>query len=80
MRVTGDLGWYDDATWPSLMEYEMHLNDVIPNARLSAICSYPLDKLDASGMIEVMRHHQLAIVKNNGEWQILETLKGTKEQ
>ena len=27
MRVTGDLGWYDEAVWQDLMDYEMHLND-----------------------------------------------------
>jgi ferredoxin len=78
IRVTGDLGWHDDTIWQSLVEYEMHLNDMIPNTSISAICSYPLEKLDTSKLLDIMRHHQLAIIKNNGEWHIVETLKAEK--
>ena len=78
MRVTGDLGWHDEAVWQSLMDYEMHLNEVIPHARLVVICSYPLEKLNASKLIDILRHHQLAIAKNNGEWHILDVLKAEK--
>lgn len=74
MRVTGDLGWYDESVWQSLMDYEMHLNDVVPHEKLVAICSYPLEKLTASKLIDILRHHQLAIAKNNGKWQVFETL------
>ncbi|MFC1846087.1 MEDS domain-containing protein [Chloroflexota bacterium] len=62
-------------SWQSLIDYEMHLNDVIPNDRIAAVCSYPLDRMSASEMIEVTQHHQLAIAKNNGEWHIFETHK-----
>jgi ferredoxin len=78
MRVTGDLGWHDKTAWQSLMDYERHLNDVIPHSGLSAICSYPLETLNASKLIDIMRHHELAIIKNNGEWHILESLKTEK--
>ena len=73
IRVTGDLGWYDEKNWQSLIDYEMHLNDMIPQDRIVAVCSYPLDRLTASEMIDVTQHHQLAIAKNNGEWHLFET-------
>jgi len=75
IRVTGDLGWYDETNWQSLIDYEMYLNDVIPNDRIAAVCSYPLDRMNASELIQVTQHHQLAIAKNNGEWHIFETHK-----
>ena len=40
IRVTGDLGWYDEKTWQSLIDYEMYLNDIIPHDRIAAVCSY----------------------------------------
>ncbi len=78
IRVTGDLGWLDESVWQSLMDYEMHLNDSIPRNRFVAICSYPLEKLSASKLIDVLRHHQVAIAKNNGEWHVFETFGAKK--
>ena len=79
MRATGDLGWYDETLWQSLIDYEMHLNDVVPHARIIALCSYPLEKLNASKLIDILRHHQLAIVKNNGDWHIMDSLVAEKQ-
>ena len=78
MRVTGDLGWHDEVIWQSLVDYETHFNDVIPHERLVVICSYPLEKLTVSKLIDILRSHELAIVKNNGEWHVFETVGAEK--
>jgi len=78
MRVTGDVGWFDEVAWQGVVDYEVHLNDVIPHERLVAICSYPLEKLTVSKLIDIMRSHELAIVKNNGEWHMFEALGADK--
>jgi ferredoxin len=78
IRVTGDVGWYDETAWSNVMDYEMHLNDVIPHEKFVVICSYPLERLSASQLIEIAHHHQRTIVKNNGKWQIFEAFESGK--
>lgn len=74
MRVSGDLGWFDEEIWDNLMEYETKINTGIPQSNLIAICSYPLGNLSGSQIAEVLKRHQLAIAKDNGEWQVFNTL------
>ena len=78
MRITGDLGWHGETDWLNLMDYETHLNDSIPANRLAAICTYPLETLSASQLIDVVNRHQVAIARNNGKWHIIES-DGTKK-
>ena len=68
LRVSGDLGWLDATDWQMLMGYESDVNSVIAGKDFMAVCSYPLAKLNASQMIDVITHHQVALGKNNGGW------------
>ena len=78
MRVTGDVGWHGETAWSNIIDYEMHLNDVTPHEKLIVMCSYPLEGLSASQLIDIAHHHQRTIVKNNGTWQVFETLDSGK--
>jgi len=75
IRVTGDLGWQDDSVWSDLLNYELSLNKLVPSEKITAICSYPLDGLTASQLLDIAHHHQRTIVKNNGKWQVFETIE-----
>jgi ferredoxin len=74
MRVSGDLGWYDEKNWDNLMKYETRINSGIPFSNLIAICSYPLGNLNGIQIAEILKRHQLGIAKDNGAWQIFNTL------
>jgi NAD-dependent dihydropyrimidine dehydrogenase PreA subunit len=74
VRASGDLGWFNDSIWHNLMDYEARLNDIIPHNRFIAVCSYPLENLSASQLVDIIRRHQLTIVKDNGEWQVFNTV------
>jgi ferredoxin len=74
MRVSGDLGWFDEKTWDNLMEYETKINTGIPHSNLIAVCSYPLGNLNGIQIGEILKRHQLGIAKDNGVWQIFNTL------
>jgi ferredoxin len=78
MRVTGDLGWHGETDWLNLMNYEAHLNESIPETKFAAICTYPLDTLNASQLIDVVNRHQVAVARNNGKWHIIES-RGTEK-
>ena len=74
MRVSGDLGWFDEKIWHNLMDYENKINCGIPASNLIAVCSYPLGNLNGSQIVEILKRHQLGIAKDNGEWQVFNTL------
>ena len=74
LRVSGDMGWLDAADWRTLMGYESDVNSVIAGQDFMAVCSYPLVKLNASQMIDVIGHHQVAVGKNNGGWHTFKAL------
>jgi NAD-dependent dihydropyrimidine dehydrogenase PreA subunit len=74
MRVSGDLGWFDENIWDNLMEYETRINSGIPFSNLIAVCSYPLGSLSGIQIAEILKRHQLGIAKDNGTWQIFNTL------
>ena len=74
LRVSGDLGWLDATDWQTLMGYESDVNSVIAGKDFMAVCSYPLAKLNASQMIDVISHHQVALGKNNGLWHTFKAL------
>lgn len=73
LRVTGDLGWHGETDWLNLMDYETHLNDSIPANKLAAICTYPLETISASQLIDVVNRHQAAIARNNGKWHVIKS-------
>lgn len=74
IRVSGDLGWSDDSIWHTLMDYEARLNDIIPYNKFIAVCSYPLENLSASQLVEIIKRHQLTIANDGGKWQVYNTL------
>jgi len=78
LRVTGDLCWLDATDWQTLMGYESDVNGLITGMNLMAICSYPLEKLHASRMLDVISRHQVGLGKNNGQWHTFKNVPPIK--
>jgi NAD-dependent dihydropyrimidine dehydrogenase PreA subunit len=60
--------------WHNLMEYETKMNIDIPHNNFIAVCSYPLGNLSSSKVTDIIKRHQLAIAKDNGGWQVFNTI------
>ena len=47
-----------------------------------AICSYSLDKCNASEIIDVVSNHQFALIKREGKWHRIERpeMKKSKQE
>jgi PAS domain S-box-containing protein len=73
LRLTGNTFWLERNHWRAFTEYEAKVNDVIGRHRMLAICTYCLDKCDGSAVLEVIRNHQFALVKQAGNWDIVES-------
>jgi len=82
IRVTGNTAWLEKRDWKNFVDYEQEVDDVIGKYQIIAICTYSLDKCEASDIIDVVSNHQFALIKRSGAWELIESseLKKTKER
>jgi PAS domain S-box-containing protein len=73
LRLTGNTFWLERNHWQSFTEYEAKVNDVIGKYRMLAVCTYYLDKCDGAAVIDVVKNHQFALIKQENEWDIIES-------
>lgn len=77
IRVTGDgtstiaslgkFGWHD------FVDYEQMADKAIRQCKMLVLCTYALDKCGATSVIDVVRHHQFALVERTGAWERIES-------
>jgi PAS domain S-box-containing protein len=81
LRLTGNTFWLERNHWRAFTEYEAKVNDVIGKYKMLAICTYCLDKCDGAAVIDVIKNHQFALIKQETKWHIIEssTYKQAKE-
>jgi len=73
IRLTGNAAWLEKRDWRSFTDYEEEINSVIGKYRMVAICSYCLDRCGAVEIIDVVNHHQFALISREGEWELMES-------
>jgi len=73
LRLTGNTFWLERNHWQAFTEYEAKVNDVIGKYRMMAACTYNLDKCDGTAVIDVVKNHQFALIKQEGKWDIIES-------
>ena len=73
MRVNGSPAWLRDAGPNELRRFEAELDRLFPNERTIASCTYPLATITGDEIFDVVRTHQFAIARRQGEWEVFET-------
>jgi signal transduction histidine kinase len=73
MRVTGDTTWLVERDWRHFCNYDDGLNEVIPDQRFAALCTYPLAACGTPEILDVVRTHQFALARRHGRWEVIET-------
>ena len=73
MRVSGNAAWLDKKNRRDFIEYEERLNTSIVGRPMTVLCTYPLLTSRAAELLDVVRTHQFAIAKRQGQWQSVET-------
>jgi signal transduction histidine kinase len=73
MRVNGSPAWLRDAGPQELRRFEAEFDKLFPHERIIASCTYPLASIGAEEIFDVVRTHQFAIARRQGEWEVLET-------
>jgi PAS domain S-box-containing protein len=80
MRVNGNEAWLTKENWPEFLAYERTLDETLARERMIVLCSYPLSGFGAAEIFDVVRAHELAIVRRHRKWEVAESrgLKQTK--
>jgi len=73
LRLTGNTLWLEKKDWKKFVDYEAAVNGVIGKYKILAICTYWLDKCGASEIIDVVSNHQFALIRQEGEWKVVES-------
>lgn len=73
LRLTGNTFWLERNHWQAFTEYEAKVNNVIGQYHMLAICTYCLDKCDGAAVVDVVKNHQFAIIKQEGKWDLIES-------
>jgi PAS domain S-box-containing protein len=73
LRLTGNTFWLEKKDWKDFTKYEAAINSIIGLYHMIAICSYSLDKCNASEIIDVVSNHQFALIKKEGNWHRIES-------
>ena len=72
LRLTGNTFWLEKQNWRDFTDYEEAINNVIGKYKMIALCTYSLEKCDAAEIIDVIRNHEFALIKQSGKWQLFE--------
>jgi PAS domain S-box-containing protein len=73
LRLTGNTFWLERNHWRAFTEYEAKINNIIGRYHMMAACTYSLDKCDAAAVIDVVKNHQFALIKQERKWDIIES-------
>lgn len=80
LRATGNTAWLEDADWNSFKDYEEALDAAIGDYELMTVCTYSLDKCGASEVIDVVNNHRYALIKREGDWELIESSERRKAE
>ncbi|MFP3976090.1 MAG: MEDS domain-containing protein, partial [Dehalococcoidia bacterium] len=73
LRLTGNTFWLERNHWQAFTEYEAKVNDVIGQYHMLALCTYCLDQCNGAAVIDVVRNHQFALIKQENGWDMVES-------
>ena len=75
LRRTGNTFWLEDRLWKDFSDYEAAVDSVIGRYRMLALCTYSLDKCGAFQVMDVVRNHQFALIRQGQKWEIIQSLQ-----
>jgi hypothetical protein len=67
VRVIGNMEWvFEDGagTMQDLLEYESQINEMVPDFRVSGICTYDLSRFRATDIMDILRTHPVVMLDN----------------
>ncbi|KKM65102.1 hypothetical protein LCGC14_1494650 [marine sediment metagenome] len=80
LRVSGDLGWLGEEEFKRFVDYEIQVNSIIGNYRMSALCTYPVEKFNKFQILDIANSHQYVLTKTDNDYKIIENLSRKRRE
>jgi signal transduction histidine kinase/CheY-like chemotaxis protein len=79
LRLTGNTYWLEKDDWAAFTEYEAKVNATFSRHRIVGLCSYCLSRAGSKEVFDVVRNHDFALLRQDGQWELLESVKARSE-
>jgi signal transduction histidine kinase len=66
LRISGNAPFMQSGQWPAFSAYEARCHRAFASRRILALCSYALDQCTPGRLLDVLRAHSVAIVRDRG--------------
>jgi PAS domain S-box-containing protein len=66
--------------WNDFTDYEEKIDDVIGNYQMISLCTYSLDRCNATEIVGMVINHQFALVKRDGKWKLVVSSRHKKAE
>ena len=73
LRLAGNCSWVKRKDWKDFANYEASVDSIVSKHRVISICSYPVSRLTALDMINVVHNHRYCIIRRDSKWGIIES-------
>ncbi|WP_158621480.1 MEDS domain-containing protein [Corallococcus aberystwythensis] len=73
LRLTGNTYWLERQDWSGFVDYEARVTDTFKSHNIIGMCSYCLDKCGPMDVLDVVRNHQFALIRQAGAWELIES-------
>jgi len=80
LRLTEDISWLKKENWNDLDIYNEEIDRVVGNYYITYLCTYSLDRLSATEVIDVISKHKFALIKKEGKWEQIENSRRRKAE
>jgi hypothetical protein len=71
LRSSGDVSWLQEKDWDSWVAYEKALGKFMSKAKVTALCTFPIEDFDVSKLLILSYFHGVSIRKKDGKTDIL---------
>lgn len=73
LRLTGNTYWLERKDWSGFVDYESRVSKTFEGHHIIGLCSYCTGKCQATDVLDVVRNHQFALIREQGDWQLIES-------
>src|SRR5262249_41098559 len=71
LRLSGNVAFVRSEQWARFSAYEARCHRAFASRRIVALCSYALDQCGAGELLDVLRTHSVAIIRDRGRSHVL---------
>ena len=69
--VSGDSAWFKEVEWGKIVEYEKTADFESKKSKVTALCTYPIDKLDLVQKLTLSSCHHLVLTQKDGQLKVV---------